>query len=201
MWVDLVGYLGTAIFISGYAMDKVISLRIVSLISSVVLFLYGFLITSYPIMIEEVVFVPVNAWGLYKMVRLIRQSKEAVEGHPTVDWVRPFATKVRCEEGQVLFQEGDPANDMYCVESGVFSLVGTDIQMAKGDIIGELGFLSPGNRRTQTLRCDGAGVLLRISYDSLKELYFQNPRFGFLLLRLVSERLFRDRAALQQVAT
>jgi CRP/FNR family transcriptional regulator, cyclic AMP receptor protein len=44
-------------------------------------------------------------------------------------------------------------------------------------------------------------VLLRISYDSLKELYFQNPKLGFYFLRLVSERLFQNHAATVSAAS
>lgn len=33
---------------------------------------------------------------------------------------------------------------------------------------------------------------LRQSAPDLRQLYFQNPKFGFYFLRLTSERLFRD---------
>ncbi len=194
MWIDMVGYLGAGIFLVGYAMDGMIRLRVLSLISGVVLFGYGMLISSVPIMIEEGLFIPVNAYGLYKMLRLVRQSKEAVEGHQTMEWLRPFSSKLNCEAGQTLFVKGDLANDMYCIESGKYNLVESGIELTQGMVVGEFGFLSPGNTRTQTLRCKEGGVLLRISYDSLRELYFQNPKFGFYFLRLVTERLFQNQA-------
>ena len=34
--------------------------------------------------------------------------------------------------------------------------------------------------------------MLTISYDKVRELYFQNPSFGFYLLRLASERLLQN---------
>jgi CRP-like cAMP-binding protein len=74
-------------------------------------------------------------------------------------------------------------------------VVESGMESRQGAVVGELGFLSPGNQRTQTSRCQEAGVLPRISYDSLKELYFQNPKFGFYFPRLVSERLFENHAA------
>jgi CRP/FNR family transcriptional regulator, cyclic AMP receptor protein len=37
----------------------------------------------------------------------------------------------------------------------------------------------------------------RISYDQMKQLYFQNPKFGFYLMRLTGQRLFRDVARLE----
>jgi CRP-like cAMP-binding protein len=55
-----------------------------------------------------------------------------------------------------------------------------------------MGFLSPDHRRTQTLECLEAGEVLSISYDEVRQLYFQNPEFGFYFLRLTSERLFHN---------
>ena len=55
-----------------------------------------------------------------------------------------------------------------------------------------LGFLAPDDTRTATLECVDEAVVLRISYDQMKQLYFQNPKFGFYLMRLASQRLFRE---------
>ncbi|HWH92203.1 MAG TPA: Crp/Fnr family transcriptional regulator, partial [Candidatus Binatia bacterium] len=42
------------------------------------------------------------------------------------------------------------------------------------------------------------GEVLTASYQQVKELYFQNPQFGFYFLRLTSERLFDNIARLEQ---
>jgi CRP/FNR family cyclic AMP-dependent transcriptional regulator len=34
--------------------------------------------------------------------------------------------------------------------------------------------------------------VLAISYDKVRELYFQNPSFGFYFLRVASERLLQN---------
>jgi CRP-like cAMP-binding protein len=57
--------------------------------------------------------------------------------------------------------------------------------------VGELGLLSPGNTRTASLVCVEAGHALCVSYSDVKQLYYQNPEFGFYFLRLTSERLFQ----------
>ena len=36
------------------------------------------------------------------------------------------------------------------------------------------------------------GELLTIGYPQIRQLYFQNPTFGFYLLQLTSSRLFKD---------
>jgi len=39
--------------------------------------------------------------------------------------------------------------------------------------MGELGFLSPDNRRTATVKCTEDGHVLTITYEKLLELYFR----------------------------
>lgn len=92
----------------------------------------------------------------------------------------------------MLFHLGDDADSMYYIESGRYRLVEAGIELGAGELVGELGLLSPGNVRTQTLQCIEAGELLRITYLDFKQLYYQNPKFGFYFLRLVSERLFHN---------
>ena len=198
MWPDALAYLGLTVLLLSYAMDGIVKLRAIGFASSGIFLVYGIVTNNYPTMIEQALALPVNAYGLFRMIRmirLIRQSRDAADGHQTMESLKPFSKRMRCEAGRTLFRLGDPAEDMYCITSGTFRLVESGIELTKGDVVGELGFLSPGNLRTQTLQCQDQGELLRISYDSLKELYFQNPKFGFYFLRLVSERLFQNHAA------
>jgi CRP/FNR family cyclic AMP-dependent transcriptional regulator len=81
---------------------------------------------------------------------------------------------------------------MYYVEGGVFRIPEYGILVRAGGVVGELGLLSPGNTRTASLVCVEAGQALRISYSEVKQLYYQNPEFGFYFLKLTSERLFQS---------
>jgi len=65
--------------------------------------------------------------------------------------------------------------------------------------MGELGFLSKNNRRTQTVECVESGDVLTITYDKLLEIYFQNPEFGYYFLRLSSDRLMQNITRLEGV--
>ncbi len=40
--------------------------------------------------------------------------------------------------------------------------------------------------------CEQDGSLLLLTYDEVRQMYFQNPAFGFYFLELVAERLSRD---------
>ena len=63
--------------------------------------------------------------------------------------------------------------------------------------IGEVGLFSPGHRRALTARCVGACTVLSIDESTVKQLYYQNPAFGFKLIALVARRLSADVERLQ----
>ena len=64
--------------------------------------------------------------------------------------------------------------------------------------MGELGFLTPNNRRTMTIECTEDGQVLTITYERLLEIYFQNPQFGYYFLVLTSHRLLENNQRLQE---
>jgi CRP-like cAMP-binding protein len=97
----------------------------------------------------------------------------------------------------VLFHKGDLSSAMFYTVTGRYRLneIGQDI--GPGQVIGELGLIAPHNKRTLTFECIEEGELLAISYGQVKQLYFQNPSFGFYFLQLTSQRLFKDIERLQ----
>jgi CRP-like cAMP-binding protein len=86
---------------------------------------------------------------------------------------------------------------MFYILDGRFRLRESGIELDHGSLVGELGLLSPEQTRTQTLECIESGRLLAISYDRLKQLFLQNPQFGYFFLRLTTARLFANLAYLQ----
>jgi CRP-like cAMP-binding protein len=94
--------------------------------------------------------------------------------------------------GEVLFRHGDPANEMFFVVSGRFRVQERRVLIETGEVFGELGLLNSNQARTATVECVESGQLLRISYDQVKQLYAQDPKFGFYFLHLVSKRLFHN---------
>ena len=191
-WVEAIGYLGTALTIVATAMSTMIPLRIVALCASSAMLTYGLLTGSMPIVLMEAVQIPINAWRLFEMIRLVRDVEKAADGDLSLDWLKPFGTARRFKAGQTIFRKGDPAGEMFTIESGRFRIPEHGLEIGPGAVVGELGMLSPGNRRTGSLVCVEAGTALSVSYSDVKQLYYQNPEFGFYFLRLTSERLFQS---------
>jgi CRP-like cAMP-binding protein len=74
-----------------------------------------------------------------------------------------------------------------------------NVAVPPGRLMGELGFLSPDNRRTATIICTEDGQVLSITYEKLLEIYFQNPQFGYYFLVLTSQRLLENISRLETV--
>lgn len=70
-----------------------------------------------------------------------------------------------------------------------------------GQVVGELGLLAYGQVRTATVECTEAAQVLQISYDQVRQLYLQNPQFGFYFLQLTTRRLFENIASLERQLT
>ena len=126
------------------------------------------------------------------MRRLIRQIEEATRGDVNLKWVKPFSSTKCFAAGDVVFHRGDAANEMFFIVSGHFHVKERNVDLQTGEVFGELGLLNSGQARTATVECVAGGELLQISYEQVKQLYVQDPKFGFYFLHLVSQRLFQN---------
>lgn len=192
-WIEAVGYAGTGLCIMSYSMRTIVPLRVLGILSSVCFMAYGVLLEAWPLVITDAILLPLNTIRLIQIRQLMKQVTEATEnGDLSLSWLRPFAQMRRCRVGDIVFRAGDKAEHMMTIESGRYRLVESGIELGAGEIVGELGFLSPDNRRMMSLECIEEGLLGRVSYSDLRQLYFQNPKFGFAFLRLIGARLFKN---------
>jgi CRP-like cAMP-binding protein len=56
-----------------------------------------------------------------------------------------------------------------------------------------MGLFSSNHKRSATVVCDTDVELLAISKSNVMQLYYQNPKFGFYLVQLVTDRLLEKR--------
>jgi CRP/FNR family transcriptional regulator, cyclic AMP receptor protein len=196
-WVEAIGWLGAGLAIAGSAMRTIIPLRCIGIVTNVVSLTYASLMGLYPSMTVNLILLPLNGFRLYQMLRLIKKVKCASKSDLSMDWLKPFMTRRSVKAGEILFARGDVAGCMLYTLSGRYRLKELNMELLQGQIVGEMGFMSPENKRTQTLECLESGDVLSISYDEVRQLYFQNPEFGFYFLRLTSERLFNNMRKLE----
>jgi hypothetical protein len=194
---NAMGIVGGMFYVAAMSMKTVIPLRMAGIASAFFFLLYGIFAHAIPTIFLYGALLPLNSYRLYEMIELIKKVRTAAEGDLSMNWLEPFMTKRKYRKGAVLFHKGDAADQMFLTVKGTFLVKELGIEINPGHIFGEMGLLSPGNRRTATVECTKNGQVLTITYDKVRELYFENPEFGFHFLRLTSERLLANVARLE----
>ena len=186
------GFVAGILYITSHYMKTMVPLRICEIASNALFVIYGALYPSWPTLALYGILVPLNSLRLYEMLQLVKKVRTAAHGDLSMDWLKPFMHKHSFKRGSVLFEKGDHAEEMFYIVSGRLRVKELGLELPAGHMVGELGFLTPENQRTQTVECLDDVEMLVISYDKVRELYFQNPSFGFYFLRVASERLLQN---------
>jgi hypothetical protein len=196
---NIFALLGATFFVTTLLMRTMVPLRVAGIISDIFFITYGVLSATVTTLTLYVLLLPINVYRLAQMLRLVKRARIAAQGDLSMDWLRPFMTRRKYNKGDVLFRKGDRANEMFFTVTGTFLVTELGIELPPGRLVGELAFLSPDNRRTQSIECTEDGQVLAITYDRLLEIYFQNPEFGYYFLRLSTERLLQNIARLEGI--
>jgi CRP-like cAMP-binding protein len=133
------------------------------------------------------------------MLVLVKKARGATQGDTSMEWLKPFMTERKYRKGDILMKKGDAADEMLLTVTGKFLIKDFGLEVPPGRLMGELGFLTPDNRRTATIECIEDGQVLTITYEKLLEIYFQNPQFGYYFLVLTSQRLLENLARAEAI--
>ena len=185
--------IASALIVVSSFVKTMIPLRWLAVGSNAGFVLYGALSPSLLTLVLEGVLLPLNIWRAVEMQRLTRRvTAAAASADMSGVWLKPYMKKRTLEAGKVLFRKGDAADHLYFLAEGRIELVEIGEQMDAGRIFGEIAFFAPDKRRTLTARCAQDCTVLTIDEATLKQLYFQNPAFGFQLVGLIAGRLSAD---------
>src|SRR6516162_2416847 len=196
---NILALIGAIFFVATLLMRTMVPLRVTGIISDVFFIGYGVLSGTMTTLFLYILLLPINIFRLGQMLKLVKRARIAAQGDLSMDWLKPFMTRRQYRKGDVLFRKGDRANEMFFTVTGKFLVTELGIELPPGRLVGELGFLSPDNRRTQSLECTEDGQVLAITYERLLEIYFQNPEFGYYFLRLSTERLLQNITRLEGI--
>lgn len=192
---EILAYASVLLLIASFAMQTIIWLRMLAIASNLVLLVYAILVQHWPLAVIAVVLAAINLWRLMEMRKLVGAVKTvtAASGAPvTVDWLLPYMRPVDLPKDTTLFRRGDKADAMYFVSAGRVRFNELGIEVGKGTLFGEIGIFSIDQTRSATAVCIEPCSLLLISAEKARELYYQNPEFGFYLVGLITRRLMED---------
>ena len=185
--------IGVAFVTAAAFVRTMIPLRWMAVGSNIGLLLFGALHPSIPTMLVAGSLLPINIWRAIEMMRLTRRvNRAANEGDMASVWLKPYMKPRRLRAGKVLFHKGDHADRLFLLTDGELELVEIGRRMAPGRVFGEIALFSPERKRTSTVRAVTRCVVLEIHESTVRQLYFQNPAFGFHLVELLAERLSTD---------
>ena len=193
-----IGLAGLLVLVASVWMKTIIWLRALAIVGYVLIIVYALTIGRYPAAALLAVIAAVSAWRLYEMRRLVSVTREATaaSGAPiTLDWLLPYMRPLALPADAVVFHKGAPADAMYFISHGRIRLEELGVEMGKGALFGEIGIFSHDKHRTATAKTMEDSSLLLITADRVRELYYQNPDFGFFIVDLITRRLMEDAAA------
>ena len=190
---------GAIFFVATLLTQTMVPLRVANMIGCLFFAIFGAPSGAITTFFLYLLMIPINAWRLRQMLALVKKARSASQGDMSMEWLKPFMTQRTYRKGSILMKKGDAAHDMLLTVTGKFRVVEIDLEVPPGRLMGELGFLTPDNRRTATIECIEDGQVLTITYEKLLEIYFQNPQFGYYFLVLTSQRLLENLARAEAI--
>jgi CRP/FNR family cyclic AMP-dependent transcriptional regulator len=185
--------------ISSSFVKTMVPLRWLAVCSNFGFLTYGILHGSPVMGVLHAILLPINMLRLRQMRKLTQNVRAAAAGSDTSGvWLRPYMKAKRRKKGEILFRKGDAADRLYLLASGRVEFVEIGQSVGPGTTFGEIAFFAPHGRRTATARCAEDCEVMSLDQETLRQIYYQNPSFGFELIGMVAGRLSADVARLEE---
>ncbi|TFV36473.1 Crp/Fnr family transcriptional regulator [Bradyrhizobium niftali] len=196
---NMFGLVGAIFFVATLLMQRMVPLRVANIVGCTFFAISCALSGSVATFLLYLLLLPVNAVRLRQLLKLVKKARNATQGDRSMEWLKPFMTERRYRRGDILFRKSDAATEMFLTVTGKFLAKEIGVELPPGRLMGELGFLTPNNRRTATVECIEDGQTLIITYERLLEIYFQSDQqFGYYILVLTGQRLLENNHRLQE---
>jgi CRP/FNR family cyclic AMP-dependent transcriptional regulator len=198
MLIVIAAWVAAILVFSSFFMKTMIPLRIVAITSNVAFVTYALLGLKYgifgrvyPILVLHSSLLPLNVLRLRQIKRLINAVNVAGKSE-TFEYLIPYMRNEMHAKGEMLFSKGEAADKLYVIEEGSVFFPELGKRLSDGAVFGEVGLFAPQSVRSLSALCDDDCRLYTITRDKVLELYYQNPRFGFFLIRMVSALVQED---------
>jgi CRP/FNR family transcriptional regulator, cyclic AMP receptor protein len=188
-FAELFGVAAAAASLYAAYAKTMIPLRIAAIAANLLAMIYSLSHGTYPTFLLNAALLPLNGWRLLTTLNLIRAIDRAIKSDMNVDWLLPYTRPKDFKAGEVVMARGEYATAAFYIVSGEVDLVEIGRTYGPATLIGEIGLFAPDGKRTMTVRCKTDVQTAKIDYDRFKELYFENPEFGFRLLHLIVARM------------
>ena len=181
-WIDMVGWAASAAVLATFCMNTMMPLRVLAIISNVLFCAFGAVAHIFPILILHAILLPVNVVRLVQIRRLVHGMQAAEHSELSVQSLLPFMSGRTLKAGDILVRKGDEADRMFYLMRGNVEIQEICKVVGPGTLVGEIGVFARNRTRMATVVCDADCEVYELSDIKAKELYFQNPSFGYAVL-------------------
>ena len=190
MLFEIFGWAAAGLTFLTYYQKTMVKLRILGILSNFCFISWAVAFSVYPVLVLHACLLPVNIFRFAQIQRLKKQAGRAInEGVSPLDWLRPYAKLERVRDGDYVFRMGDKPDRLYYLVSGSILFEEFGKRAGKGELFGEVAFLTSIGERTASARCEGDCDVLALDAGDLAVLSLQHPAFNFYVMRVMAERL------------
>jgi len=183
------GWAAVAASLYAFYSKTMIPLRVAIIIANVLSIVWGAYTLNMPNLVLNCLLLPLNILRLREMQQLIADVRAAGREPLDYEWLKPYMREVTFPAGAVIFNRDDSADAAYVIGEGQVALPDLGVMLGPGNLFGEMGLFSAASRRMSGARCVSEVRAWKISYSDFEQLYFQNPQFGFHIVRLMVRRM------------
>jgi CRP/FNR family cyclic AMP-dependent transcriptional regulator len=191
-WIDMVGWAASAAVLATFCMNTMMPLRVLAIISNVLFCAFGAVAHIFPVLILHAILLPVNVVRLVQIRRLVHGMQAAENSELSVQSLLPFMSRRTLKAGDILVRKGDDADRMFYLMRGNLEIQEIGKVVRPGTLVGEIGVFARNRTRIATVVCDTDCEVYELSDIKAKELYFQNPSFGYAVLQIIIGRLLEN---------
>jgi CRP/FNR family transcriptional regulator, cyclic AMP receptor protein len=188
--VDFVGYAASATVLATFCMSTMIPLRVIAILSNILFSLFGFWAHIYPVMLLHLILFPVNIVRLMQIRYVVRGISQRAD--LSIEGILPFMVRRRFRAGETLMRKGEQADRLFYLVDGQIEVVEIRKTLSSGTVVGEIGVFAQHQQRMATVVCLTDCELYELSARRAKELYYQDPSFGYAVLQTIIGRLIEN---------
>ena len=185
----LFGAVGAVLMVLSNLMKRMVALRVFALGANSLFIVQATLESNWVFCALQTALLLINAYRLWTLRQLLRSLEQAHADTSIKDWLLPQMKKRKFKAGTVLFSQGEPANELFYIQSGTVRSPQFEKALGAGHLIGEIGLFSAEHERAATVYCETDCVCYTMSDEAVYLLYVQNPQIGFYLIRLIIQQL------------
>ena len=117
-FAEIIGIAAAAASLYAAHSRTIIPLRVAAIAANALAMAYSFLHGTYPTFVLNLALLPLNAWRLHGMWKLVRDIDTAVKGDMNADWLLPYTRPKHFKAGDVMMERGEYATAAFYVVNG-----------------------------------------------------------------------------------